>query len=107
MALGRGNRRGFGQPQWAVTANSRISTQSQAEVDEGLRHYMLRVYNYMAGGLAVAGLVCLALASQPELVFSLMNSGLYMVFFIAWIAFGFFAPRLMLSRSVATSQTVF
>src|SRR5690606_8464891 len=26
-------------------------------IDQGLRSYMLRVYNYMAGGLAITGLV--------------------------------------------------
>jgi hypothetical protein len=30
---------------------------SQADIDVGLRQYMLRVYNYMAGGLALTGLV--------------------------------------------------
>jgi FtsH-binding integral membrane protein len=30
---------------------------TQAEVDVGLRQYMLRVYNYMAGGLALTGAV--------------------------------------------------
>jgi uncharacterized protein len=29
----------------------------QVEIDVGLRQYMLRVYNYMAGGLALTGLV--------------------------------------------------
>jgi FtsH-binding integral membrane protein len=29
----------------------------QVEIDVGLRQYMLRVYNYMAGGLAVTGVV--------------------------------------------------
>ncbi len=28
-----------------------------AAIDEGLRSYMLRVYNYMAGGLALTGIV--------------------------------------------------
>ena len=28
-----------------------------AEIDAGLRQYMVRVYNYMAGGLAISGLV--------------------------------------------------
>ncbi|HRK18633.1 MAG TPA: Bax inhibitor-1/YccA family protein [Hyphomicrobiaceae bacterium] len=31
------------------------------EIDEGLRSYMLRVYNYMAGGLALSGLVAFTL----------------------------------------------
>jgi uncharacterized protein len=34
--------------------------QSGAVVDQGLRSYMLRVYNYMAGGVAVSGLAAFA-----------------------------------------------
>jgi uncharacterized protein len=34
--------------------------QSGAVVDQGLRSYMLRVYNYMAGGVAVSGLAAYA-----------------------------------------------
>jgi uncharacterized protein len=33
------------------------SAVSAAEIDVGLRDYMLRVYNYMAGGLALTGIV--------------------------------------------------
>lgn len=108
MAFGRRNSRGLGmEPQWAVTGSSRINTQSTAEVDEGLRAYMLRVYNYMAMGLALAGAVCLFLASQPQLVFSMMESGVYLIFFIAWIIFSFISPRIMLTRSLVAAQTVF
>jgi FtsH-binding integral membrane protein len=35
-----------------------------AEVDLGLRQYMLRVYNFMAGGLAVTGLVAYVAAAS-------------------------------------------
>lgn len=34
-----------------------------AEIDAGLRQYMVRVYNYMAGGLAISGLVAYLAAS--------------------------------------------
>jgi FtsH-binding integral membrane protein len=37
------------------TLNARAS--SAAAIDEGLRSYMLRVYNYMGIGLVVTGLV--------------------------------------------------
>ncbi|HEY1503853.1 MAG TPA: Bax inhibitor-1/YccA family protein [Stellaceae bacterium] len=39
---------------WSASANA---STSQVGVDVGLRNYMLRVYNYMAGGLAITGLV--------------------------------------------------
>ena len=35
--------------------------------DVGLRSHMIRVYNYMASGLALSGIVAFALFSSPEL----------------------------------------
>lgn len=39
----------------------------QASFDVGLRQHMIRVYNYMASGLALSGIVAFALFSVPEL----------------------------------------
>src|ERR1700741_3775165 len=39
----------------------------QAAFDVGLRAHMVRVYNYMASGLALSGIVAFALFSVPEL----------------------------------------
>lgn len=47
------NRRTFGQ----------AGVQSQADIDEGLRAYMLKVYNYMAIGLALTGVAALLFAN--------------------------------------------
>ena len=50
MALGS-------QPRWTVR-----SADAQVGIDVGLRDYMLRVYNYMASGLALTGIVAFAAA---------------------------------------------
>ncbi len=42
--------------------------------DQGLRSYMLRVYNYMAGGLAVSGVIAYLVASSPALVQTLFGN---------------------------------
>lgn len=39
----------------------------QASFDVGLRTHMIRVYNYMASGLALSGIVAFALFSSPQL----------------------------------------
>src|SRR5579863_1201834 len=39
---------------WSANANTAIP---QVGLDVGLRNYMLRVYNYMAGGLAITGVI--------------------------------------------------
>jgi FtsH-binding integral membrane protein len=38
---------------------------SQAAIDEGLRSYMLRVYNWMASGLLLTGIVAYLIAHNP------------------------------------------
>jgi uncharacterized protein len=62
MALGS-------QPRWTVQ-----STGAQVGIDVGLRDYMLRVYNYMASGLALTGIVAFVFAqylfTHPELAHS-------------------------------------
>jgi FtsH-binding integral membrane protein len=52
MALGS-------QPRWTVP-----SATGQVDVDVGLRDYMLKVYNYMASGLALTGIVAYVFASS-------------------------------------------
>lgn len=43
------------------------STQA-AEYDEGLRAYMLKVYNYMASGVLLTGIVALVLFTNPQIL---------------------------------------
>src|SRR5207237_9436056 len=60
MALGS-------QPRWTV----RPAAGAQVDIDVGLRDYMLRIYNYMASGLALTGIVAYAfsqyLSANPAL----------------------------------------
>ena len=41
---------------------------SQLIYDEGLRNFMLSVYNYMTFALAVSGLVSLGISMSPDLL---------------------------------------
>jgi|YNPMSStandDraft_1061717.scaffolds.fasta_scaffold52902_1 FtsH-binding integral membrane protein len=70
MALGPDNR--FPRTSSAWTAPlGRTAGVDAAVLDEGLRAYMLRVYNWMASGLLLTGIVA----------FLLVNTGLYSLFF--------------------------
>lgn len=80
---------------------------SRAEIDEGLRAYMLRVYNYMCLGIAFTGIVAMFVASQPQLVFMIFGSPLKWVLFAAVIGFGFFAPKLFFSNNQFVGQAAF
>jgi hypothetical protein len=79
----------------------------QATFDAGLRAHMLRVYNYMASGLALSGLVAFALFSSPELagVFFQVAPGNRVVGLniLGWVAI--FAPLgLLLLTSFRAAQ---
>jgi FtsH-binding integral membrane protein len=51
----------------APAAWGRVATADAAAVDAGLRAYMLRVYNWMASGLTLTGIVALLIATSPGL----------------------------------------
>lgn len=81
-------------------AQTRAGT--QAEIDQGLRSYMLGVYNYMALGVAATAIITLAVASNPAALATVYS--LKWVFLIAILAMGFFAPRLIFSGNTALAQ---
>ncbi len=81
-----------------------------AVIDEGLRSYMLRVYNYMGIGLAVTGLVAYAVANTALINLFYSPDGLTLLGWVAFIApialvfgLGFGINRM----SAATAQLVF
>ncbi|HTF44100.1 MAG TPA: hypothetical protein VK641_09385, partial [Terriglobales bacterium] len=49
------------------TFNRSGTIADQASFDAGLRSHMVRVYNYMASGLALSGIVAFGLFSSVEL----------------------------------------
>ena len=62
---------------------------ADAQIDEGLRSYMLRVYNYMTTGLALTGIVAYMVSSTPALLqlFYAQNAvGQVQPTMLAWIA---------------------
>jgi len=65
-------------------AQSRTQT---AEFDEGLRAYMLKVYNYMASGVLLTGIVALLTASSPDMMNAIFGSGLRWIVALAPLAF--------------------
>ena len=81
---------------------TQVRTQSRAEIDQGLRSYMLGVYNYMALGVAVTALITLAVAASPAAMAAVYS--LKWVFFFAILGMGFFAPRLMFSENAAVAH---
>jgi len=68
----------------------RTMTRSQADaaqIDVGLREHMLRVYNYMASGVALTGIVAMLASSSPALMNAMFGTPLQWVVMLAPLAF--------------------
>ncbi|MDX6750903.1 Bax inhibitor-1/YccA family protein [Geminicoccaceae bacterium 1502E] len=77
------------------------------QLDEGLRGYMLAVYNYMGLGLAITGLVALVVASTPALYVPIFTTPLKWVVMLAPLGFIFFLGARINSMSVSAAQLTF
>jgi len=108
MALGSDNR----------TATARAGT--QVLIDEGLRQYMLRVYNYMASGLALTGITAWVTAQMSVVTdasgaitgmtgfgATMFNSPLAWVIMLAPLGFVFFLSARIDKLSLSGAQTAF
>src|SRR4249920_3626619 len=82
----------------------RIGTRTDVAVDEGLRAYMLRVYNYMALGVAGTAVVTLLLMNNPALMRTIALGPMKWVLFFGVLGLGFFAPRVIFSGSAVLAH---
>jgi FtsH-binding integral membrane protein len=81
--------------------------QAGADIDVGLRSYMLRVYNYMCIGLALTGAVAFAASTSGELMNAIHGTALRWVVMLAPLGFVFFLSARIHSMKAATAQTMF
>ena len=95
-------------------AQSGVATRAGAAVDEGLRSYMLGVYNYMAGGVALTGIVAYltyTMAVQDGALTSfgqtLYASPLKWVVMLAPLGFVFFLGFRIQQMSIGAAQMAF
>ena len=105
----------------ALDFNQRSFTKTvdQAEVDEGLRAYMLKVYNYMTTGLVLTGFIAYFFgkasveAYLPQGVIltplgnALFNSGLAWVIMLAPLGFVFYLSARIHKMSFSAAQITF
>ncbi|MCA1492989.1 Bax inhibitor-1/YccA family protein [Sinorhizobium alkalisoli] len=93
------------------TRMSPAGAQAGAVIDEGLRAYMLKVYNLMALGLAITGVAAYgtyALAvSNPAFAQLIYASPLRWVVMLAPLALVFFLSFRIQNMSVSAAQTTF
>ncbi|MDP6486595.1 MAG: Bax inhibitor-1 family protein, partial [Alphaproteobacteria bacterium] len=107
----------------ALGPENRTATAHAGErvlIDEGLRQYMLRVYNYMASGLALTGLVAWVTAAMSVVTdasgaivrltgfgAALFSSPLAWVVMLAPLGFVFYLSARIGKLSLGGAQTAF
>ena len=83
-------------PQHSQQAQTIGVSATRDEIDAGLRAYMLRVYNYMALGVAFTGIVALVVASSPALMQTIALGPFKWVLFIGVLGLGCLRQKLFL-----------
>ena len=84
----------------------RAGTMTQAQIDQGLRKYMLGVYNYMASGLALTGIVAYVFA-HTGLYEAMMRSGAGFIVMFAPLAIILFMSFKIRTMRPVTAQALF
>ena len=79
----------------------------RAVIDEGLRAYMLGVYNYMASGLALTGVVAFIVANTPFLMNAIFGTPLLWVVMLAPLGVVLFMSARIQSMSAGAAQATF
>ncbi len=82
-------------------------TVDRAEIDEGLRSYMLRVYNYMASGLALTGIVAYLVSQSPAAMHAIFGTPLYWLVIFAPLGLVFFLSARITRMQASTAQALF
>lgn len=78
-----------------------------AEIDEGLRSYMLSVYNYMALALAITGLTAYVVSTSPAALQLIFGTPLKWVVMLAPVGFVFFLAARIRAMSLGAAQITF
>ncbi|CTQ58377.1 MAG: Bax inhibitor-1/YccA family protein [Roseibium album] len=86
-------------------------SRAEAGIDQGLRAYMLGVYNYMTIGLALTGFAALGtfamVSSNPGLAQTLFSGPLYFVLLFAPLGMVMWLSFRIQSMSASTARTMF
>ena len=93
------------------TQQSVARGRSQAEIDEGLRSYMLRIYNYMALAVGVTGVTAMLTANMamnnPAFAQAIYGSALKYVIMLSPLAFILVLSFGINKLSTGTAQLIF
>jgi uncharacterized protein len=91
-------------------ARSEVFAQSTAKTTqyrEGLRTFMLRVYNYMAAALVFTGIVSYGVSNSPEMLQVIYGTPLFYVVVFAPLGISLFLGVRLERMSITTAQTLY
>ena len=92
----------------AIREQDRFVTRAETgAIDQGLRAYMLRVYNYMMLGLGLTGAVAYAVAATPAIQNVIFGSGLMWLFILAPIGLVLLLSFRIQKMSFASAQLTY
>jgi len=94
-------------PRIQLGATSTRAGVDAREIDQGLRTYMLSVYNYMGSALALSGIVAMAAASSETLMATIFGTPLMWVVMLAPLGLVFFLSARINKMSASAAQTTF
>lgn len=77
------------------------------DIDEGLRAYMMKVYNYMMGGVALTGLVAYGISTNAELLNLIYSTPLKWVVMFAPLVMVFAISAMVHKMSFTATQICF
>lgn len=89
--------------------NPMFKTQAQTstQVNEGLRTHMMRVYNYMAGGLGLTGIIAFLTSQSPAMLQAIYGTPLQWVVMLAPLGMVFFLSFKINTLSMKAAQLSF
>jgi len=94
----------------AIGPDRRTMSRAQAanaDIDVGLRNYMLGVYNYMCLGVALTGVLAYLISSNPALVQTVAGGPFKWVLFIGILALGWFSGKIIMTGNMVVAQGAF
>ena len=78
-----------------------------ADIDVGLRQYMLKVYNYMTGGLVLTGVIAYFVANSPTILRAIYGTPLQWVVILAPLGFAMLFGFKIQSMRASTAQLLY
>lgn len=92
---------------YKLRSNTGVQGRTAVQIDEGLRSYMLRVYNFMGLGVALTAVLAMYLVANPALMATIALGPMKWVLFAGVLGLGWFAPRLIMGGNTAVAHAAY